>query len=90
METIPEAEGGKGGAEGWRDETGTSHIAIPNSTLDEAGEEPPELPPPVLRGEGTLSPRPLTPPPIPPVVITVGLFNPEDNPNSDAVGPLFL
>ena len=65
------------------------HRAIPNSTLDEAGEEPPELPP-VLSGEGALNPRPLKLPPIPPVVIAVGFFNPDDTPNPDTVGPLFL
>jgi len=64
------------------------HRAIPNSTLDEAGEVPAELPPP-LNGEGTPNPRPLIPPPIPDV-INVGLFNPEVTPKSDVVGPLFL
>lgn len=64
------------------------HRAIPNSTLDEAGEEPSELPP-VLNGEGTPSPRPLK---VPPLGYTdnVGFFSPEATPNSDVVGPLLL
>jgi len=61
---------------------------MPNSTVDETGEEPLELPPPVLNGEGTPNPRPLTPP----VEYTdnVGFFNPEVTPNSITVGPLLL
>ena len=68
-----------------------SHRAIPNSTVDDPGEEPFELPPPALNGEGTLNPRPLTPP-VPPMGYTdnVGFFSPEVTPNSDVVGPLFL
>jgi len=80
--------GSRGDVRSREDET-DPYRAIPNSTVDEAGEEPPKLPPD-LNGEGTLNPRPLTPPPIPPVVINVGLFNPEVNPNSETVGPLFL
>jgi hypothetical protein len=59
------------------------HRAIPNSTLDETGEEPSELPPPVLNGEGTPNPRPLKPPPIPPV-INVGSST-RRTPNSDGL-----
>jgi len=65
------------------------HRAIPNSTVDETGEEPPELPPPVLNGEGTLNPRPLIPPPVG-YTDNIGLFNPEVTPSSIAVGPLLL
>ena len=60
---------------------------MPNSTPDEAGEEPSELAP-VLSGEGRPNPRPLTPPPFVPV--NTGLFNPDETPNSGAVGPLLL
>ena len=63
------------------------HRAIPNSTVDETGEEPSELPPPDLNGEGTLNPRPLIP-----LGYTdnVGFFNPEVTPSSITVGPLLL
>jgi hypothetical protein len=74
------------------DEIENLHRAIPNSTVDEAGEGPSELPPPVLKGEGAPSPRPLTPLAVPPAEYedNVGFFNPEVIPNSDVVGPLFL
>jgi hypothetical protein len=80
--------------EKWREETTkqrNSHRAIPNSTPDETGEEPSELPPPVLKGEGTPKPRPLTLPPMPlGYTDNVGFFNPETTPNSGATSLLFL
>ncbi|KAF9646446.1 hypothetical protein BDM02DRAFT_3130398 [Thelephora ganbajun] len=87
LHKAPEVEGGKE-AEGT--EQTNPHKAMPNSTLGEDGEEPSELPPPTLNGEGIPNPRPLAPPPSPPVVINIGLFNPEVTPNSAALGPLFL
>lgn len=59
--------------------------AIPNSTLED-GEEPSELPV-ALNGEGTPSPRLLTPSP---PVVNVGLFSPDATPNSDVIGPVLL
>jgi len=65
------------------------HRAMPNSTVDETGEELSELPPPVLNGEGTPNPRPLIPPPEG-YTDNIGFFNPEVTPSSIAVGPLRL